>query len=396
MRAAPPTPRRAARRTLTAGIVTLLVAAGLVGTAAGPAVAVRPCPPLQIGLLARFEGPDASIAAAELTSARLAVDGFTTENPDCPVTVLPLDAGADGNAAGDAIRAAAEDPRLVAVIGPQRSGDTLVVGPLLEYLGLPFISMSATRPDLSEQGWRTFHRIVASDVVQGAAAARWITRTLHAKKVGVVDDGTPYGAALAAEVRAGLGSTPVVTAHLAPDQTDLSSAVNALSGLGPDDVVYYAGYDVEGARLLTALRAAGSTVRFAGGDGLPTEAFIAGAGPAGEGVLITCPCAPPDRLPRARGFVDRYTAATGSAPQLGSWTVETYDATDLVLTVIGEGAHTRATVGRGLDRIRRRGVLGTHRFDARGDVMAPTVWVYRVSGGRLVADEPITGSTRRS
>ncbi|MFZ9634502.1 MAG: hypothetical protein ACO3EK_11745, partial [Alphaproteobacteria bacterium] len=55
-----------------------------------------------------------------------------------------------------------------------------------------------------------------------------------------------------------VGTAQVGTAQVGTAVTDLSATVTALAGLGPDDVVYYAGYDTEGARLFTALRAAGT------------------------------------------------------------------------------------------------------------------------------------------
>lgn len=374
-------------------VVVALLAAALVPTAlAAPvgAAGARACPPLQIGLLARFAGPAATAARHELIAAQLAVGRFTAAHPDCPVTVVPLDGGADGTAMGTAIRDA-DDPALVAVVGPQRSDDTLVVGALLEYLGLPFVTMSATRPSLSEQGWRTFHRAVGSDLAQGDAATSVIDG-LRPGKVAVVDDGTAYGTALAARVRTGLGDTPTVDAHVTPDGSGVDAAVSALAGLGPDDVVFYAGYDTAGLPLLQALRAAGNPARLLGGDGFATDAVTA-SGATAEGVIVTCPCAPPERIRRAAAFVAAFTAATGTPPLTADRALETFDATNVVLAAIGRGAHTRAAVQQALRRTRIRGLTGTIAFDRRGEVVDPTIWSYRVERGALVPIGPVTDHT---
>lgn len=377
------------RRILLAAAV---LGAALTVTTTGPsfgagAAAGRRCPPLQIGLLARLSGTNAATARNELAAAQIAVDRFRAANPDCPVTLVPLDGGADGSTMGDALRAAGADPALVAVVGPQRSDDTLVVGGLLELLRLPFVTMSATRPGLSEQGWTSFHRAVGSDLAQGDAAAAVIGE-LRPTSVAVVDDGSAYGTALAAQVRDGLGDT-AVTVHLQPDGSGVGAAVTALAGLGPSDVVFYAGYDTGGLPLLAALRAAGNRARIVGGDGLATASAVA-AGALTEGIVVTCPCSPAERIARATDFVAAFTRATGAPPSSADRSLETYDATDVVLATIARGAHTRASVQRALGRIRFRGLSGTIAFDDRGELTDPTVWSYRIQDGTLVPVERVT------
>ena len=369
-------------------LVTQVAGGGSTATALPVGAASAPCRPLTIGYLGRLTGDDSS-GRTQLAAARLAAERYSA-TARCPVTVTPFDLGADGSGLTSAVSAAVDDPSIVAVIGPERSGEVLVAGPGFEYAHMPFVVTAATRPDLGAQGWTTYHRLVGGDTIQGAAAARWITKHLHPGAVGVVDDGSPYGSALAAAVRKDLGATPVVSVEITPGATDQTETVAALSRLGANDAVYFAGYPTDGGRLLAALRAAGNPVPFLGGDSLPTDSFLAAAGGAAEGVVMTCACTPPARVDGGSAFVQEMTTATGTTPEPGEYAAESYDAADLILTAIGSGARTRDQVERALDRIRHRGLVGTHSFDRHGESMAPKIWVYRVEGGRIVPVEAVT------
>ena len=50
---------------------------------------------------------------------------------------------------------------------------------------MPFVSASATRIALAENGWTTFHRMLADDGFQGPGVADFMQRGLGASKVAV-------------------------------------------------------------------------------------------------------------------------------------------------------------------------------------------------------------------
>src|SRR5204862_3798530 len=112
-----------------------------------------------------------------------------------------------GREAGNAQRAAA-DRSVIAYIGPLNSGAAKVSTRLLCEAGVVMVSPSSTYPGLTrrveanEPGRyypdcrRNFTRVVATDEIQGGAAAAWANQ-LGAKKFFVVHDIQVYGKGIA-------------------------------------------------------------------------------------------------------------------------------------------------------------------------------------------------------
>jgi len=91
---------------------------------------------------------------------------------------------------------------VLVVIGVQ----ALLGDPKFDQAVLPIITASATNPDLSKNGWKIFHRMLATDAKQGPDVANYIKDTLKAKTVFVIDDQSEYGKGLADQVRTTLGA----------------------------------------------------------------------------------------------------------------------------------------------------------------------------------------------
>ena len=71
------------------------------------------------------------------------------------------------------------------------------------------------------------------------------------------------------------------------------------------DAVFFGGYYAAAGRLSKQLRDAGVTATFVFGDGVLDPGFIEAGGDAAEGAIITCPCAPIDKIEAWRGLRHR-------------------------------------------------------------------------------------------
>ena len=80
------------------------------------------------------------------------------------------------------------------------------------------ISPSATNATLTSQGFKTFHRVVPTDYVEGTQAADWLAK--KAKNVFVVDDLTDYGKGVADAVEAELKAKGVTVTRQGVDAED--------------------------------------------------------------------------------------------------------------------------------------------------------------------------------
>lgn len=282
------------------------------------------------------------------------------------------------------------DDEVIAVIGPEFSGETKAVLPSLEEAGLPIVSASATNAQLPEvvPNSKVFHRIIPDDDVQGAGLSSYITKTLAAKTAAYVHDNTEYGKGLSdgtQKLLEGAGVKTSVTDAIDPKSQDYSAAVNKVKAANAD-IIFYGGYYAEAGRLKKQLTDAGVKSRFVTGDGALDKGFVEASGAAGgEGAIITCPCklATEDAGGELGEFAKKYKEANNADP--GTYSTEGYDATKLVIEAIEDGRDTREKLLTYLeeDFTSYQGLSKTIEFEPNGNVKSGDVFVYEVKGGKI-------------
>lgn len=359
---------------------------------------------LVVGLVAPLSGELASVGLGMKNSADLAVK---EANDRCAVpgyhlAIQAQDDRADPRTGAAAARTLAADPSLIGVLGPFNSSVALSMQRILADASIVEISPGTTAVQLTRgtnpvraplRQYQTFFRTVATDAVQGPAAAAYIAEQAGRQRVAVVSDGKTYGEGIADEFAkqlATVGGT-VVARVQAPPEASPAAAVSAVARVSPD-AVFYGGEYPAGGPLSQALGAAGVTAPMMGGDGLVNPGYIEAGGR--EGDLGTSVGAPPEMLPSARGFVEAYQRA-GYPDDFGSYGAFTYDAANVLIGsaagVIGDGTWSpasRPAMTRAVQNHSGEGVTGPISFDRYGDVVTDTVTVYRVAGGRWTAVRP--------
>jgi len=374
---------------------TLLVPAtmfALLTVSAGCALSDGDEPPVttcggRIAVLGPLSGDSADLGGNIRAGAQLAFERYRTRHPDCSVELIDFDSQGDPKQAPALAQRIVDDPRIIGVIGPAFSGESEAALPILDQGGVTTISTGATRIELSDRGWSTFHRLVGNDAAQGRAAAGYIDEVLSGEAVFVVDDGGAYGRGLADEVVAGLGQKVVQRATVRSRQTEFSAVVGLIRSADAD-VVFYGGYYAEAGRLQQQLRAAGLRATFVAGDGVKADGFIREAGvAAAEGAIITCPCLPPEQA--GQDFPEIYRATFGVAP--GTFSAESYDAATVFLAGIRVGHSRRADMEAFVDAYQEEGVTTQIRWAPNGELVesSVSVWAFRVQQGRFVAEQPI-------
>ncbi|MGH2794808.1 MAG: ABC transporter substrate-binding protein, partial [Actinomycetota bacterium] len=314
----------------------------------GQAPLAQAKPTVAIGLIGDFTGSNSSLVIHGRDGAALA---FKLANAagDLRVNIkfIPLD---NKEAAPTTAPALAQrlinDDEVVGVIGPAFSGETSAVGPLFKQAKLVHVTQSATRADLTQQGWETFFRSVGGDSDQAAAAGDLIAKGLDCKKVALIDDKSAYGQGLADIVETKLKAANVeivVNESIAPT-TDYTTLVDSLLAQQPD-AVFYGGYVAQAPLILKQMRAKGVNAQFISGDGSKEDKFITDAGASlAEGVLFTCPCLDPNVSDdaAAKDFVTKYTAEYNRAP--GVYGAEGWDVAQMYIAAFKAGKTTRADV----------------------------------------------------
>lgn len=318
--------------------------------------------------------------------AELAIDKYNRAHSDCTVQFVQFDTKGDDDEAASLASDIVRDDKILGVVGPVWYSEADKVMPIFEAAGLPVVSPSLMYSNLSQKGWKTFHRTVGTDTDQASAGARYLTQTMGAKRVFVVTDNDEYATGVASQVRMQLNTAFVGRAEIAGNETTLASIVSQVTA-STADAVYFSGYHAAGGIFVKEMRAAKPDIKIMGWDRIFTDLFIEGATEtAAEGVAITCPCAPPSeaRDNFANDFRAKYTEA-------GYYGPEAYDATNVLLGALEAGKATRADVNAFAGAYNKPGVSRDIKFTANGDLEAatPNVWAYVVRDGAIYKDRVI-------
>jgi branched-chain amino acid transport system substrate-binding protein len=347
-------------------------------TAAGSAAAgAVKCSGIKIGYLGALSGENGQLGQNMVDGANIAIDEWNAANKDCQVTLVKSDSQGNPQQAGPLADNIVQDKAIVALLGPGFSGETKATMPKFEDGGLPVISPSATNAQLQNNGWKTFHRILANDDKQAPGIANLI-KSKGGKKVGVIDDASEYGKGLADSVRKSLGALKVADDQIDPKASDYSAAVNKMKAAGVDTVMY-GGYYAEAAKLVKQLRSAGVTATFVSGDGSEDPKFVDNAGKDGEGALLTATGAPPNVNPDfQKKFNDKYK----KDPTL--YAPESYDVIKVFVDAFAAGKQDRKGILDFISTYDKPGVTKQVKFDAKGEVASDAVFSYVVQGGKIV------------
>jgi branched-chain amino acid transport system substrate-binding protein len=260
----------------------------------------------------------------------------------------------------------ASDSSFVGVIGPAFSGESLAAGPIYDGAGIPFVTASATRTSINQQGWARWFRANANDDEQGPAAGDYIGKVMKPNCAFVTSDDSAYGTALAATVQTGVTNNAIpVTAEIravATGQTDFSALVTKIQASGCK-AVFYGGYSPEAELLRPQMTQAGLTdVTLVGGDGIKDTDYTSKAGSAGEGTIATCPCVDITKStdPAAKTFISDFTAKYNTPP--GIYAAEYYDVARMYIEAFKQGKTTRAALTQYFDTVHYTGLTKPYVF----------------------------------
>ncbi len=371
------------RSSILAGAGLALAALGVgayTAAASAKAPKTRACV-ASIGVMGGFTGARAAIGQEELNFARLAVAQFNARNRT-KISLVEGDIQVDPSKASLVAQQFASNPKILAIAGPDASFAVDAAGAILTKAGVAFVSGSATRVSLTGGQYPTFFRVAPNDGVQGPTDANFMIKTLHAKKVVLVDNQTDYSIGLNSSVGQVLQSAGVSVTHLSTTviQTDFSSDV---ATIGSDVNVVFLPLQVPADAQLFAdqLAQQGKHPIIFGADSVfsPTDFHPEGAYASSFAPDI-------HDLPADAALVKAYKAKYGDfATPFGP---VVYAATNVLLravkTACANGKPTRAKV---LAAVRKTHVLnsilgGTLSFTRHGEPANARFYVFKVVNGK--------------
>ena len=337
------------------------------------------CTEQNLAFLGALTGDAGALGQNMVYGIKTALEEYNAD-ADCEVGLKEFDSQGSPEKAPALATQIVGDDTIVGLVGPGFSGESLATGKTFFEAGLPSISPSATNVTITEQGWTTWHRVIGNDEAQGQADAKYLTETVGATKVYIVDDAQDYSKGLATVVRDALGDAVVGSDQIQVGQTDMSSVVTKVTSSGAD-AVFYGGYYTEAGLLTKQLRQAGFEGTFMSGDGSQDPAFVDVAGKAAEGALLSAPAAPADAE-----FAAKVKEVTGN--DAGLYTTQSYDVANIFLAALDDGATDAEAINTFIGEYTGDGVSGPIAFDEKGDITETTIYAYEVKDGELDVENP--------
>lgn len=229
---------------------------------------------------------------------------------------------------------------VVAVVGGYASGAVLPASGIYHNAGIPMVVTAANSSKIPAQGYKDIFLINGTTTAQAQTAADYMTKTLHAKKIAIIDDNSAYSVDLADETKQAVladGGQVVAEDAVDPNQSDFSTELTHLKSLHPD-ATYWTGYYAAGGLLLKQFKQLDVGGAFGVGDGSndPTLAKIAGTANV-EGVFTTT-SPTPEFQPSAKNWVTKYQSEFNTAP--GPYSALSYDGMRLLADAISRAGST--------------------------------------------------------
>jgi branched-chain amino acid transport system substrate-binding protein len=368
----------------------LISVVAAIALAAGTAVAIAPASNAAAKVITiAYQGPltgeEAQVGIDELNGVKYAVQLFNTKNKGkYQVKVVEVDDQGSGTEAAKVAPGTASNKKIIGLVGPAYSGATINSLPFYKQTGLAMVSPSATRVSITDPtqgliGFPVFHRVVATDLVQGPALYKLAVKGVTSPKVFVIDDQSPYGVGLVDYMKKA-GVAIAAQDSVSDKTTDWTATISKVTSAGAN-VVIFTGYYAQAASLYRQLRDSGYKGVLAGGDGVLSPGILTLASASIlEGVRMTAGTVPLTEISSSleTDFKKKMKVASGT------YAAESIDAANIFLGCIGKGISTRPAMLKCVKAFKGKSITGTTiAFDKNGDVAGGPMNSFEIKGGAI-------------
>jgi branched-chain amino acid transport system substrate-binding protein len=218
----------------------------------------------------------------------------------------------------------------------------------------------------------------------------------------VLDDSTVYGKGIADNFEKRfkeLGGTTKRDSYKVDQTTDFRSKLVAFKNAGMLGV--YAGGTIDQNICVpkAQMKSIGWDVPYMGGDGLEETDCIDQASGNEANLYATSAGAEATQIPGAKATIDAYRKVFTGPNDLGGYTMQAFDATNVLMTAIDKAMSANSGNVPSREQVRSqmaqikgfKGVIGTYDFDANGDTSLKIVSIYQVQAG--LTDAQVKDST---
>ncbi|MDR1080393.1 MAG: penicillin-binding protein activator [Deltaproteobacteria bacterium] len=317
------------------------------------------------------------------------------------ISVLEMDTAGQPAAAVRLVNEASNNPKVVAVVGPLASPESLAAAQAAQLTGIPLIAVSQ-RIGLTTGRSQVF-RIFFTPKHQAEAAAAYASQELGSTAMGVMYPDDVYGRAMLgffSDEAARRGASVTVREAYSLQGGTLQQAVDRVTGAGSVrqasssyqapvsfTALYLPDNAAAVAQILPLLAFNDMTrMTFLGSQLWVTPDLPAGSGRYLKGSVIPVPFTLLSERPRAKAFVAAFRSAHGRDP--GQFAAYGHDAGMAVASAVAAGALGRAEMARHfLSMGQIDGAAGPFSFDAEGEyVVKPAFLTVEGTEFRLLRD----------
>lgn len=340
---------------------------------------------IKIALVCPLTGDIAAMGQGMKNAATLAIEEANMDSATGAVRfeLLALDDRADPKEAVNAAFQIISDKAVYAVVGHLNSGCSIPASGVYNRHNLAMISPASTNPRLTLQGFKNVFRTCATDDVQGSFAAEFIYKNLKIGRVAIIHDKTPYGQGLAEEFKKtfqALGGAVLSFEGINLGDRDFKALLIKIKGANPGGI-YFGGMYQEGGLISRQAKELGLNIPLIGGDGIYTREYIKIAGSASNGDMATMIGSPPEKLLKAKDFMEKYKLRFPDR-EMQPYDPYTYDTVNMIVEAVKSSATDRGRIIQQLKSIAYDGIIGTTRFDEKGDTLNKEISCYYVKDGQ--------------
>ena len=379
-------------------ILVLLVTLWAGGMVSAQELVIAPGEPIVLAIASARLGADFGTGHVSERGVLLAQEDrptLTFDGQEFAIEFLDGDSACNAEAAASVAESFVADGRAAAVIGPNCSSACLAAAPIFDAAGYTSLSASCTAPTLTEQDFRSFHRMVSSDALTAQRAARFLYEEMGGRRLALLhtsdENPTFYEgqvAVLTAEITA-LGGA-IVSEIAVTAETDYTSVVATLEEATPDQL--FCACEAEAAAALLAALAESplSDLPLVGAEINWASQLIDLAGMAAEGIIVISGESEPSEANTA--LAARYEERFSEAPDSPYYS-NAYDAYQLVLAAIESVGVLDDEGNLRIDRAALNaeirgtsdyaGITGHFTCDENGECLRSPTSVFRIQEGTL-------------
>jgi branched-chain amino acid transport system substrate-binding protein len=293
---------------------------------------------VKVGWIGSLSGDQAVWGQCESNTVKMVFDEINQNGGllGKKIEVVCYDTRGDGTEAVNAVRRLTGQDKVVAIIGPNASGQAIPISSVLEEMKVPDIATVATNPKVTvvDGKVKPFNfRVCFIDPYQGAVAAGYAADVLKAKKAAVLYDvGDDYSQGLTQyfeETFKKKGGEVVAKEGFKSGDVDFRAQLTKIKAASPD-VIFMPYFFKEVALSAKQARELGITATLMGGDGWPSEQLLSMAKDAVNNSYFVNHLDFDD--PEVQDFKTKYKTKFGKDVELNGFLA--YDASNMLIDAI--------------------------------------------------------------